>query len=608
MLSARRSDTADAVDAPSRARRASSAPAALVLWGLLLLAGSGVAAGQSAGSAPARPPGPSVQERVAAQDRLFRRQFAADTASSDDTYSLAASARQRVSDSTYRAALAAIATDGFSEQDRLSHDLLLDLLAQRLADYALQTYEMPLTQMEGIHLALARDPLTTSFVTVRDYDAYAARLRRAPRDFAQTIAVLRQGVRDGLLPPRALLEQVPAQCAGIVAENPFVAPTRAFPVTIANADRERLTRAIEAAVQDSVLPAYRRFAAFVATEYAPRGRPAPGLGSLPDGARRYQNAIRAQTTTDLTPTEVHTLGLKEVARITGLLTDLAHRAGYADLASFRAALRADPRYTPTSAEQIVDDFRRYVSQMRTRLPALFGDVPDAPLVVEPVPTSQPGDATHYLNGAPDGSRPARVVVATSDFAHRSLLGDEAQAYHEGVPGHHLQVTVQQRLAGLPDFRRSYENAAYSEGWAVYAEALGKEIGYFQDDASDYGRLNLELLRAVRLVLDPGIHAEGWSREQAVAYFRASGAAPEPVIQAEVDRYIAWPAQGLSYKIGQLEFRALRDRASRRLGARFDVRAFHDAVLGSGSLPLRLLAAHVDRWIDQQLANPTSRNE
>jgi uncharacterized protein (DUF885 family) len=272
------------------------------------------------------------------------------------------------------------------------------------------------------------------------------------------------------------------------------------------------------------------------------------------------------------------------------------------LASFRAVLNSDPRYIPKSAEQIVDDFRRYVGQMQPRLPELFGVFPKTPLTVEAAPASQPNNPTHYIFGTPDGSRPARVVVATSNYAHRKLLPDETQAYHEGIPGHHLQISIQHRLAGLPEFRLHVVNNAYAEGWAVYAEALGKEIGFFQDPASDYGRLNLELMRAVRLVVDTGIHSEGWSREQAVAYFRASGAADEPTIQAEIDRYIAWPAQSLSYKIGQLKILELRNRAKEQLGSRFDIRAFHDEILSGGSLPLDMLEARVDSWIRSQLAN------
>jgi uncharacterized protein (DUF885 family) len=308
----------------------------------------------------------------------------------------------------------------------------------------------------------------------------------------------------------------------------------------------------------------------------------------------------------MTPAEIHALGLREVARINGLLTDLAIKAGYKDLSSFRAALNNDPKYTPKSAEQIVDDFRRYVGQMQPRLPELFGVFPKTPLTVEAAPASQPHNPTHYIFGTPDGSRPARVVVATSNYEHRKLFPDETQSYHEGIPGHHMQISIQQQLTGLPEFRLHVVNNAYAEGWAVYAEALGKEIGFFQDPASDYGRLSLELMRAVRLVIDTGIHAEGWTREQAVGYFRESGAADEPTIQAEVDRYIAWPAQGLSYKIGQLKILELRERAKQRLGSHFDIKAFHDEILSGGSLPLDMLEARVDSWIGSQLANSAAR--
>jgi uncharacterized protein (DUF885 family) len=417
--------------------------------------------------------------------------------------------------------------------------------------------------------------------------------------------VLRQGERDGLMPVRILLEQIPAQCAGTIAENPFLAPTKNFPATIARKEQERLTDAIVQVVDSEVLPAYHRFADFIAKDYAPHGRTAIGLNSLPEGDRRYQQAIQEQTTTRMSPAEIHALGLREVARINGLLNDLAVKAGYKDLSSFRAALNSDPRYTPKSADQIVDDFRRYVSQMQPRLPELFGVFPTTPLAVEAAPASQPNNPTHYVFGTPDGSRPARVVVATSNFAHRKLVSDETQAYHEGIPGHHLQISIQERLTGLPEFRLHVINNAYAEGWAVYAEALGKEIGFFQDPASDYGRLNLELMRAVRLVVDKGIHSEGWTREQAVACFHENGVADEPTIQAEIDRYIAWPAQALSYQIGKLEILDLRNRAAQRLGPRFDIRAFHDEILSGGSLPLDMLETRVNSWIGAQLSAGSS---
>ena len=562
-----------------------------------------------------------VAVRVAAQNALFKEQYQDDlraspeseTARGDyrdndrlDDYSLEASKKQNAADRGYRARLEAISTEGFPEQDRLSHELMLHVLDNRIADYELKNYEMPVSQMQGVHTGLADLPNSVPLDSVKHYEDYIARLHQIPRAFDQTIEVLRQGEKDGLMPVRVLLEQIPAQCEGTITENPFVEPTKKFPASISKEDQQRITAEIVQAVNAEVLPAYKRFADFIAKDYAPHGRTAIGLNSLPEGDRRYQQAIREQTTTDMSPAEIHALGLREVARINGLLTELAGKAGYKDLASFRAALNSDPKYVPKSAEQIVDDFRHYVAQMQPRLPELFGVFPETPLTVEAVPASQPNNPTHYIFGTPDGSRPARVVVATSNYAHRKLLSDETLAYHEGIPGHHMQISIQQRLTGLPEFRLHTINNAYAEGWAVYAEALGKEIGFFQEPASDYGRLNQELMRAVRLVVDTGIHSEGWSREQAADYFRQSGAADGPTIQAEVDRYIAWPAQALSYKIGQLKILDLRSRAKQRLGTHFDIRAFHDEILSGGSLPLDMLEARVDGWIGQQVADNARR--
>jgi uncharacterized protein (DUF885 family) len=559
----------------------------------------------------------AVTALLAAQNALFKEQYEDDLRSSPesetargdyrdnailDDYSLAASAKQNATDRAYRAKLEAISTEGFPEQDRLSHDLLLHVLDNRISEYALKEYELPISQMQGIHNGLADLPNSVPLDSVQHYEDYIARLHQIPRAFEQTMEVLRQGEKDGLMPVRILLEQIPAQCAGTIEENPFVAPTKKFPASISAEDQKRLTREIVKVVDAEVLPAYRRFAEFVAKDYAPRGRTTIGLSSLPDGALRYQQAIREQTTTEMSPAEIHALGLREVERINGLLSQLAVKAGYTDLKSFRAALNSDPKYVPKSADQIVEDFRRYVSQMQPRLPELFGVFPKNPLTVEAVPASQPNNPTHYIGGTPDGSRAGRVVVATSNYAHRKMLSDETQAYHEGIPGHHLQISIQQRLTGLPEFRLHVINNAYAEGWAVYAEALGKEIGFFQDPASDYGRLSLELMRAVRLVVDTGIHADGWSREQAIAYFRESGAADEPTIQAEIDRYIAWPAQGLSYQIGKLKILDLRARGKQRLGDSFDIRAFHDEILSGGSLPLDMLEARVDQWIGSQGRN------
>ncbi|MGB9486562.1 MAG: DUF885 domain-containing protein, partial [Terriglobia bacterium] len=322
--------------------------------------------------------------------------------------------------------------------------------------------------------------------------------------------------------------------------------------------------------------------------------------SLPEGEKRYQNNIYARTTTHMTPDEIHQLGLREIGRIQAEMTIIAKREGFADLASFRASLKINPKYIPASAQQILDDFRHYIAQMEPKLPELFTLLPKSPVTVEAIPAFQSAAATHYVTGTPDGKRPGRVVVATSNFAERSLIDDEAIAYHEGVPGHHMQLSVQQQLTGLPKFRlHGLGFNAYIEGWALYAEQLGKEVGFYQDPVSDYGRLSSELFRAVRLVVDTGIHSKGWSRDQVVDFFRKSGAVDEPTIQSETDRYIAWPAQALSYKLGQLKFRELRERAQKELGTKFDLRTFHDEMLNGGTLPLDLLEARTNKWIAQQ---------
>jgi len=402
------------------------------------------------------------------------------------------------------------------------------------------------------------------------------------------------------MPVRFLAEKVPAQCDGIIASDPFLQPTKKYPASISPEDQKRLTAEITEAVNTDVLPAYKKFADFIKTEYAPQGRTTLSIMSLSDGEKRYANDIYGRTTTHMTPDEIHQLGLREMDRIEGEMTAIAKKEGFADLESFRASLKTNPKYIPTSAEQILDDFRRYIAQMEPKLPQLFTLLPKSPATVEAIPPFNAGAMTHYVTGTPDGKRPGRVVVAVANFAERSLIDDEAVAYHEGVPGHHMQLSVQQQLQGLPKFRlHGLGFNAYTEGWALYAEQLGKEVGFYQDPVSDYGRLSSELFRAVRLVVDTGIHAKGWSRDQVVEFMRKSGAVDEPTIQSETDRYISWPAQALSYKLGQLKFRELRERAEKALGPKFDIRKFHDEMLDGGTLPLDMLEARTDKWIAEQ---------
>jgi uncharacterized protein (DUF885 family) len=409
-------------------------------------------------------------------------------------------------------------------------------------------------------------------------------------------------MKDKLMPVRFLAEKIPSQCEGIITADPFLQPTKKYPASISPEDQTRLTREITGAVNADVLPAYKKFAEFVRTEYAPQGRTTLSVTSLPDGQKRYENDIYGRTTTHMSAEEIHQLGLREIDRIQEEMTAIAKKEGFADLASFRASLKTNPKYVPTSAEQILDDFRHYISQMGAKLPELFTLLPKSPVTVEAIPPFDAAAATHYMIGTADGKRPGRVVVATSNYAQRSLINDEAIAYHEGVPGHHMQLSVQQQLEGLPKFRlHGLGFNAYTEGWALYAEQLGKEVGFYQDPVSDYGRLSSELFRAVRLVVDTGIHAKGWSRDQVVDFFRKSGAVDEPTIQSETDRYISWPAQALSYKLGQLKFRELRERAQKELGPKFDLRRFHDEMLDGGTLPLDLLDARTNKWIAEQKA-------
>ena len=473
-------------------------------------------------------------------------------------------------------------------------------LTQRNEDYAFKDYEMPVSQMSGIHTGLADIPLSSPFTSTKYYEDYIARLHQMPRALAQTEEVMRAGIKDHLMPVKYLLEKVPGQCQGVIAANPFLIPTKKFPASISAADQQRLTQQITDTANNEVLPAYKEFANFVATEYAPHGRTVLSVTSLPGGAGRYAHDIRSRTTiSDMTPDQIHQLGLKEVDRIGALMLEIARQQGFSDIASYDDSLKKNPKYIPTSAEQILDGYRHYLAQMQGKLPQLFTYIPGSPVTVEAIPSFQSAMATHYQTGTPDGSRPGRVVVATSDFAHRTMVDDEATAYHEGIPGHHMQLSVAQQMTGLPKFRQHSFNSGYIEGWALYSEQLGKEVGFYQDPGSDFGRLASERFRAVRLVVDTGIHAKGWTRDQVVDYFRKAHVADEPLIQTETDRYIAWPAQALSYKLGQLKFRQLRERAQTELGAKFDIRTFHDEMLNGGVLPLDLLDARTESWIKAQ---------
>ena len=500
-------------------------------------------------------------------------------------------------------------TAGFSEQEKLSSALMIRSLKERLEGIRLKTYEMPIDQFNGLHLEMAQLLAIVPFDSTKHYDDYLARLHRLPTVFNQVIEVLKQGEKDGLMPPRYLLEKTVTQCrdlAGPEAEaNPFGQPVTHFPETVGEVDRSRLRQAILEAVEHEIRPAYRKLGSFLEDEYAPRGRTQPGVWALPGGEALYRYDIRVLTTTTMEPEEIHRLGLEEVARIEAEQRAIAKRLGFDNLQGFRASLKTNPHLFATSPEQLVDRYRSYVNQMKPELAKLFTLFPKAPLEVRPTQEfrAKEAAAADYSSGTPDGSRPGIVYVNTYDYAHRSLLTAESTSYHEGIPGHHMQISIAQTLPELPAFRRYSQLSAYVEGWALYAERLGKDIGFYQDPYSDYGRLSDEMLRAIRLVVDTGVHYEHWTRQQMVDFFHQHSSEDESDLQAETDRYIVWPAQALGYKLGQLEILKLRDRAQQELGTKYDIRTFHDEVLNGGALPLDVLDERVGGWIERQKRTP-----
>jgi uncharacterized protein (DUF885 family) len=557
--------------------------------------------------------GQTVADRVAKQNALFEEYYQAGlknfperaTSYGDYRYnsqlgqvSLAEIARQHAEADDFLARLKAIPTDGMGDKDLLSHRVLEHQLEREDVNYSLKNYEMPVNQQNGVHTRLADLPNAVPFDSVLNYQDYISRLHQIPRVLEQTAEVMRQGEKDRLMPPKLVLEKLPGQCDGIIAANPFLEPTKRFPKEFSDADKKRLTDEITKAINNDVFPAYKKFAEFLRTEYDPKGRTGLSVESLADGKRRYAEAVKTMTTMNITPAEVHEIGLKEVERITTEMTKLAQSNGYKDLASFRAAINNDPKWKPTGEQQILDDYKEYIHQMEPKLPELFGLLPKSPVTVEPIPDFAKAAATHYVQGTPDGKRAGRVVVAVSNPTKRTLVTDEAVAYHEGVPGHHMQISIAQTLEDLPKFRLHGFYPAYAEGWALYSEELGKEIGFYKDPVSDYGRLNSEMLRAVRLVVDTGVHDKNWSREKVIDYMHANDL-NDAMAQTEADRYIAWPGQALAYKMGQLTILKLRDEAKTQLGDEFDIKKFHDEILNGGSMPLDLLQERVEAWIKNQ---------
>jgi uncharacterized protein (DUF885 family) len=501
--------------------------------------------------------------------------------------------------------LGAIDTTGLPDQERLSADLMMRSLIDDQEAAKFKEWEMPVNQFSGFHTDLAQMPIDLPFDTVKDYDDYIARLQKVPVAFGQITTNMQMGIDDRRMPPEYLLEKVLVQVQTLADQKPedsaFAVPLKKFPSTVNAAEQKRISGELLNVIATEVLPSYQRFAKFLKVDYVPKGRKDPGAWSLPDGDAYYAFRIRQSTTLNKTAAEIHQIGLDEVKHDEAEMLVIAHKLGFADLQSFNAALKTNPKEHPTSKEQMLDAFRGYIAQMQPKLPQLFGTLPKAKLEVVEMPSYIAKDQAEafYDQGSADGKRPGKVDVNTYNFAERSLAGVEAVAYHEGIPGHHLQISIAQELTGLPEFRKQSYYTVYTEGWGLYSERLGKEIGFYQDPYSDYGRLEADIWRAIRLVVDTGVHSQHWTRQQMIDYFHAHTAMDDTNIQAEVDRYIAWPAQALGYKMGQLKILELRERAKTALGAKFDLKAFHDEVLDSGALPMDVLDQRVNEWIAAQ---------
>ena len=501
----------------------------------------------------------------------------------------------------------AIDTTGFPEQESLNKQLMVRDLKMGLEGARFKGWEMPVNQASGIHIDAPQLVSILAFDTVKDYEDYIARLKQLPVLFDQTIVQMRKGLAEGRMPPKMLLEKVVTQSSGLAAtaadQSPFAHPFDKFPDAVSEADRKRLREAGLAAIKDSVIPAYVKFTAFVRDEYAPKGRSEPGAWALPDGDAWYAFRVKESTTTDLTPDQIHQLGLDQVKEIEARMLGVVHQLGFKDMKSFKLAVDADPKLHVHSREEILDLYRKYEDQMYAKLPQMFGRLPKAKLEVMPVEEYREKEASDasYVDGTPDGSRPGHIMINTGDFAKRTVLDIETTAYHEGVPGHHMQLSIAQELPELPMFRRHEDYTAYTEGWALYSERLGKEAGFYQDPYSYYGHLMDDMLRAIRLVVDTGFHSKHWTRQQVVDYFHDHSTIDEVSVQSETDRYMAWPAQALGYKIGQLEILKLRQNAKDQLGDEFDIRGFHDEVLSGGALPMDVLSTRIHEWVGQQKA-------
>jgi len=494
------------------------------------------------------------------------------------------------------------------EDDRITYDIFRHWLTHQRAVYRYRGYLIPITSDEGFHIALGRLPEWLVLRTEADYRNYLARLKAVPTYMAQHIALMREGLRQGITQPKVVLQNYTATITGYIVDDPaqsvFFRPFREFPPGIPDSVQQQLRAEARRVIREQVIPAYRDFLQFMETEYIPGARTTTALSDLPEGRAYYEHLVRYYTTLDLTPEAVHEIGRREVARIRAEMDSIMRSTGFrGSFQEFLHFLRTDPRFYARSADELLREAAWIAKQMDGRLPALFHvrTLPRQPYGVAPVP---PHLQPRYTGGryipAPPASRTgAYYWVNPYPLDGRPLYVLEALTLHEAVPGHHLQHAIRQELTGVHPFRRWVSFSAFGEGWALYAEKLGKEVGFYADPYREFGRLTYEMWRACRLVVDTGLHALGWTRQQAIDYMAANTALSLHEITTEVDRYISWPGQALAYKMGELTILRLRREAETRLGERFDLRDFHEVVLRQGDVPFGTLERLVHAYIEQQ---------
>ncbi len=517
--------------------------------------------------------------------------------------------------------LKAISRDALPAGEQLNYDLyrgLLETAAEGLQygddplpfrDVVPANIWMPITQMGGIQQGIASTLATMPHKSAPEYEDVLARLEAVPKNVEQNLVLLQEGLKKGYTPPKLILRDVPKQIADLIPADPMASPLlqpfTEFPAGFSEAERARLTQRAKRIYADSVRPAFQKLHDYFAATYLPACRESIAATALPNGAAAYAFHVRWQTTTKLTPQQIHETGLSEVKRIRAEMDKVIASAGFkGGFHDFTGFLRTDPRFFYDQPQDLVNGYRIVAKKIDPELAHLFGKLPRLPYGVCVIPEFKaPSQTTaYYQQGAPSAGRPGCYFVNTYNLHARPKWEMEALSLHESVPGHHLQISLAQELENVPEFRKHVGYSAFVEGWALYGESLGEELGLYRDPYSKFGQLSYEMWRAVRLVVDTGMHSMGWTRDQAIQFVKDHTGKTDQDITVEVDRYIVWPGQALAYKLGQLKIRQLRTEAERNLGATFDIRKFHDAVLENGAVPLNVLESHMKRWTEQQLGH------